>query len=73
MGLKDELEFCTQMMVNGKADIPGKKSKMGRGGNGCTEGEAGYNVGGGRQMILSVVLEVKIRRMNWKKQRDRNR
>lgn len=24
-------------------------------------------------MILSVILEVKLRRMNWKKQRDQNR
>lgn len=59
----------------GRQTFPGRKAKWqkGGGGNGCTEEEAGYNAGAGRQMILSVVLEVKLRRMNWKKQKDGNR
>lgn len=29
--MKDELDFCRQILVNAKADIPRRKSKMGKG------------------------------------------
>lgn len=34
--------------------------------------KAGYNVGARRQKPFIVVLEVKLRRMNWKRQREQN-
>lgn len=73
MDLKDELDLGRQILGNGKADIPRKDSKMGKKAEvrmGVMMEKAGYNVRARRQNLFNVVLGVKLRRMNWKRQGD---